>query len=152
MLSFAADSDLVREFLWIVAWRFSLWYNRETFFPPIISCCKESTFTGKRKVLLVRVFRYIWNSAREIVLVLFFLTNFNKGKVIQLNDFFFFFFCCKGLVFNVVQLLIMLSCGDLKFGCLNICFGYKSRKNWSIVTKFVSEVNNLSLYTENWDR
>ena len=37
--------------------------------------------------------------------------------------------------------------------CLNICLGYKSRKNWSIPTKFgeIFAVSNLNLYTKNWD-
>ena len=63
----------------------------------------------------------------------------------------FIYLFCKGFVFMVVPLLMMLPCDNLRFVCLSICMGYKSHKNWSIVTKFryVCEANSLNSSTKN---
>ena len=48
----------------------------------------------------------------------------------------------------VRQFIVCLS------DCMNVCLGYKSSKNWLILTKFgyVFVVSKLGLYTENCDR
>ena len=60
----------------------------------------------------------------------------------------------KAILFNYIPLLISLLCDLFKFVCLNICLGYKSHKNWWILTKFgyVFVVSNITLCTENYAR
>ena len=67
-----------------------------------------------------------------------------------------FFLCWKGLLFTLGTIVNFVAIRQFKV-CLsvsqNICLGYKSRTNWSIIRKFgyVFAVSSLSLCTKNCD-
>ena len=105
------------------------------------------------------------------------MTNFRKRKVIQCDDIFFFFFFngCLAITlkellrFSFLLLLLLIrfcfpsgtifhvvAIRNFKIwlsACLNVCFGSKSRKNWSNTMNFgyVFDANNLHSYTINCD-